>query len=203
MAKKDTAVYLNWGVIALAILLVWPVGVVLIALKFTGLLRQYRGVKLLPEGVVPFKDEKTTPQIKIYRSHMDKQKRKLNGALVTMVIGLLVGCVGITLTWINIGTGGIGIVQEKLSTTGLCILFALAGIMQGMSAYNLLAEKKKLARMAAIIGDRRIVTEAELSSSSGLPIEEVRTCLQTMFDRCYFANGVHANEEDGTFICHG
>lgn len=198
MAKKENAL-LKWPVIALAMVLVWPVGVALVALKFLTLRREFAGKAMLPEAVVPFKDEKTTAQIKIYRNHLNSQKRKRNTALATMVIGLLVGSVGMTMTWMDVFSSGFSTMQAKPGY----VLFTLVGIMQGMSAYQLLREKRQLAQLAAIIDERRVVTEAELAQDSGMSTAEVRTCLQTMFDRCYFADGVHADEAAGTFVCYG
>ncbi len=199
MVKKEN-VFFKWPVIALAVLLLWPVGLVLVALKFAGLQKQYAGEKLLPESVVPFKEEKSTAQIKVYRNHLNKHKQKLATALATMVIGLLVGCAGITYFCVQIITNGYE--GNVLPSLGVCALFAMVGIMQGMKGYELLEEKKRLAMMAALIDDRAVVTEAELQERSGLSREEVRTSLQTMFDRCYFADGVRADEEAGTFICY-
>lgn len=199
MAKKKD-ILANWGVIAVAILLVWPVGVALVVRKFLGLEKKYAGKPMLPEGVVPFKDKKTTAQIKIYRTNLKGQKSKRNTNLATMVIGLLVACGGITYFYISVFSGGY---QESLLTSlGACALFGMAGIMQGTKGFAMLEEKKQLAMMAELIDDRQVVTEAELQEKSGLSREEVRSCLQTMFDRCYFADGVHADEENGTFICH-
>lgn len=198
MAKKEKTL-LTWPKIALALVLVWPVGLAMVIMKFKELNGQFAGKELLPEGAVPFKDEKTTAQIKIYRGHIKSQKQKRSTALATMVIGMLVACAGITYFYVQGFTRGFD--SSILPSIGACALFAMAGIMQGIKGYDMLKESKRLALLAALIDDRRVVTEVELQEGSGLSREEVRGCLQVMFDRCYFADGVHADEEAGTFIC--
>ncbi len=118
-----------------------------------------------------------------------------------MVIGLLIGSAGITATLLQVLQEGYR--QEMLPYLGCFALFTLAGIMQGTTAFHMLKERKELAMMAALIDDERVVAEADLMEGSGLSREEVRALLQTMFDRCYFADGVHADEAAGTFVCYG
>ncbi len=190
---------LRWSVILIALLLIWPIGVILLITKLIGVVRQNREIKILTTDEIPFAPWKTALDRQVYAQCMGKTKKLLVTSVLTTVIFLILGCSGITGDWLTLFANGFStpLLLDFLSHS----VFFLFGLGFVQSSYSILQERHRTRLLSIAIGERTQVTVQELTDATALPPSQIDKDLQKMLEQCWFGHGAYYDTAAQTLYC--
>lgn len=130
-AGEKTPFLLRWPVIIIALLLAWPLGLVMLITKLIGVQRKPRDDAFRKSGKpVPAEGEQRANS---------SQKKKLFTVLLLTVLFLALGCIGISGDYLSL-FGGETLAGPLLRDLITHVLFLLAGVYLASAAYAMLSK---------------------------------------------------------------
>ncbi len=190
---------LRWGVILIALLLAWPIGVILLITKLVGVVRQNREIKILTTDEIPFAQWKTASDRQVYAQCIGKTKKLLVTSVLATALFLILGCSGITGDWLTLFANGFStpLLLDFLSHS----VFFLFGLGFVQSSYSILQERHRIRLLSIAIGDRAQITVQELADTTALPHSQIDKDLQKMLEQCWFGHDACYDTASQTLYC--
>ena len=199
LQPEKTPFLLRWGVIGAALVLVWPIGVVLLITKLIGIARETRALQIAAGTGIPFAAHKTTGEKQKYARIAAQMKKMRTTSLVITLLFLVLGGYGITQDWLKLFADGF--TMPLLRDFAIHAAFLLLGLYMGKRCYTLQQEHIRVRKLSAAIGERPEVSVQELATAVALPPALVIELLLGMLGQYHFGSGAYLNKSGETLYC--
>ena len=199
-SDPENSFLLRWPVILIALLFIWPLGVILLITKFIGIHRKNREEKVQVDPSVPYAKWKTAAEKQAYGEAKRRQTKRLITSLLVTVIFVVLGCASVTLDYLDLFWGG-GFSGEFVKNFIGHGAFLVMGVFLSSTTYGIFLQQRRINRLRAVIGSAEQVTVASLAVSTGYTEEELRGDLNAMLEQKYFGHGARFDEASGTLTC--
>jgi len=199
--QEESYFYMRWPVIVAALLLIWPMGMILLITKIIGIVKKSREEKILVDPAVPFAKFKTTAEKQRYGEAQRRQKKRIFTTSIMAVLFLALGCVGTTGDYMRLFSGS-GFTMELLSDFISHAAFLLIGVYMVFGTYSNLQQQSRITRIRHLIGNQPQVALQQLALESGINEETLRSDLSTMLDRSFFGHGAFYDEVQRVLFCY-
>ena len=183
--QEESYFYMRWPVIVAALLLIWPMGMILLITKIIGIVKRNREEKILIDPTVPFAKFKTTAE---------KQTS------VMAALFLFLGCASITGDYLQFFS--LGFSTALLTDFVSHAAFLLIGVYMIFGTYSNLQQQSRITRVRHLIGDQPQVALQQLALETEIDEETLRGDLSTMLDRSFFGHGAFYDEVQRVLFCY-
>ena len=195
-AEEKEPFYMRWPAIVIALLLIWPIGLILLITKIIGVARRTRAEKTQYDPEIPFTKQDRT----LFASQRSRQKKRLVTVCVMTALFLVVGCLGLTRDYIRVFRGEpitgkfvVGVLSD--------VLFLLVGLYIAASGYRLLLQQRRVNQLVRVIGGNRTVSIAWLQDRTGCDRATLLTDADMMLNNAYFGHGAYYDAETEQILC--
>ncbi|MBR5218086.1 MAG: hypothetical protein IKV68_06990, partial [Oscillospiraceae bacterium] len=138
LQPEKTPFLLRWGVIGAALVLAWPIGVILLITKLIGIARENRAMQVAAGTGIPFAGYKTVDEKQKYARFAAQMKKTRTTSLLITLVFLALGGYGITQDWLTLFADGFTVLL--LRNFAAHAAFLLLGLYMGKRSYALLQE---------------------------------------------------------------
>ncbi len=200
-AEEKEPFYMRWPAIVIALLVIWPVGLILLITKIIGVVRRTKAEKTQYDPDIPFAKYKTKDDRKLYAARRSRQKKRLITVCLMTALFLAVGCLGLTRDYIRLFRGGE--LTGKTAADFLShVLFILVGLYIAASGYRLLAQQRRVNQLVRVMGGNRVYSVSRLQEQTGWDRAVILGDLDMMLSQAYFGRGAYYDDETGQiFTC--
>ena len=199
-SDPENSFLLRWPVILIALLFLWPLGIILLITKFIGIHRKNREEKVQVDPAVPYAKWKTAAEKTAYGDAKRRQTKRLITSLLVTAIFVVLGCASVTLDYLDLFWGG-GFSGEFVKNFVGHGAFLVMGVFLSSTTYGIYLQQRRIRRLRTVIGSAEQVTVASLAVSTGYAEEEICGDLKAMLDQKYFGHGARFDEASGLLIC--
>lgn len=196
----ENSFLLRWPVILAALLLLWPLGIILLITKFIGVHRKKRDEKIRTSSSVPYAKWKTAEEKQAYGAAKRRANKRLLTSLLVTGIFLVIGCVGITLDYLDLFRGS-GLHGDFIKDFLVHSAFLGVGVFLCSTAYSIFLQQRRILQLSAIIGSAEQVTVASLAAATGYAEQVICGDLNAMLEQQYFGHNACFDEAAGLLIC--
>ncbi len=201
LLNENTPIYQRWSVIIIAVLLIWPLGIILLFMKITGVgKQQYHLDKNSRNIKIPYARYKSEEKIRSYNEkHKHQVKADISTAIVAVLL-LVLGCYGLTKDYIYLfvyKTVSVSLIQDILFQA----LFVLAGTYLAYRLYFMLLEQRMASLLLVKLGGKKSASMSELADGLKFNPEDVKEVVTWMLKMDYFGDNARLDSEEGTLYC--
>lgn len=187
--QEKESFLLRWPVILAALLLAWPIGIILLITRFIGTVKKTRELKVAAGDGIPFAAHKTAGEKRGYdQCRRTDRKTLLTVAFMTCLF-IVLGAIGITGDYRTLFASGFSAVL--LRDFAVHALYLLLGLYLSVRAYTLLTDFARQNALCAAVGEERTVSLADLSARTGLSDEQLRDDLDQLIGTFTFGHGAY------------
>jgi len=198
--QEESYFYMRWPVIVAALLLIWPMGMILLITKIIGIVKKSREEKILVDPTVPFAKFKTPAEKQRYGEAQRRQKKRIFTTSIMAALFLSLGCASITGDYLQLFS--LGFSTALLTDFISHAAFLLVGVYMVFGTYSNLQQQSRITRIRHLIGNQPQVALQQLALESGINEETLRSDLSTMLDRSFFGHGAFYDEVQRVLFCY-
>ena len=196
LQEKDPFL-LRWPVILAALLLAWPIGIILLITRFIGTVKKTRELKVAAGDGIPFAAHKTAGEKRGYDECRRAGRKTLLTVAFMTCLFIVLGAIGITGDYRALFASGFsGVLLRDFAVHAL---YLLLGLYLSTRAHALLSDSTRKKALCAAVGEERTVSLADLSVRTGLSDEQLRDDLDQLIGTFAFGHGAHLDGD--TLYC--
>ena len=199
-AEEKEPFYMRWPAIVIALLLIWPIGLILLITKIIGVVRKTRAEKTQYDPEIPYTKFKTKEDRTLFAARRSRQKKRLVTVCLMTALFLAVGCVGLTRDYLHMFRGD-AITSKSVVGFLSNILFLLVGIYIAASGYRLLVQQRRVNQLVRVLGGNRVYSLAKLQEQTGYDRATLLTDADMMLNNAYFGHGAYYDPETEQIMC--
>lgn len=188
---------LRWPVILVALLLAWPIGIILLITRFIGTVKKTNALKVAAGDGIPFARYKTMADKQGYDDARRHDRKMLITVSVMTSLFIVLGAIGVTGDYRTLFASGFS--SALLRSFAAHALYLLLGLYLASRAYDLLSRRARQKAICAAIGEKKSLSLSALAHETGLPPTQLRAELEQLTANFAFGHGAHLDGD--TLYC--